>query len=215
MIWSLLACTNNSGDMSGSRKTPIKILVIFGFLLLAAGIAVKTGIARQAFFELFAVVKRVEVLGPTVVRIPPLKSPYQHWLERAKTEIPIHEALVINDVTSIELQPERYRKAHRHSSDAFILLLSGSGYSLAWPEGNYHKRQRIDWQAGTLFAPPTYWYHQHLNSGPTPARYLAINVPELVINLGLRFEDDLNVTLNEVTKEWEQELTKQRKKQKD
>lgn len=91
--------------MSESRKTPIKILVVFGFLLLAAGIAVKTGIARQAFFELFAVVKGVEVLGPTVVRIPPLKSPYQNWLERAKTEIPIHEALVINDVNSIELKP--------------------------------------------------------------------------------------------------------------
>ena len=112
-----------------------------------------------------------------------------------------------------ELQPESYKKAHRHSSDAFILLLSGSGYSLAWPEDNYHKRQRIDWQAGTLFAPPTYWYHQHLNSGPTPARYLAINVPELVINLGLRFEDDLNVNLNEVIEEWEQELTRQWQKQ--
>ena len=374
-------------------KTRTKILAVAGILTLGIFLALKTGLARQVFFELFAVVKGVDVLGPTVVRIPPEGSPYQKWLDRARSEIPVHEALVINDVRSIELkawpqmgsgvsglylhfadyqmsdgrlleipargstrsrrhlyekgiyfmggpghtmiqqegqpplrvdwddgslfsvplnvrhqlfndsdQPVRllaitsfpfvlnavnnedfitnnpyaftdrfdhdedfleqneqldefrfstnfidnvlleetikwrllgegnsvkrwamagntmislhiaemqagsYKKAHRHSSDAFILLLSGEGYSLTWPEGNYHKRKRIDWQAGTLFVPPTYWYHQHLNPGSTPARYLAINVPELVINLGLRFEDDLNVNLDEVEQEWEQEL---------
>ncbi len=399
MIRRILASTNDKGDMSGSLKTPVKILAVLGILLLAVGVAVKTGIARQAFFELFALVKGVDVLGPTVVRIPPRNSPYQQWLERAKTEIPVYEALFIKDVNSIELQPwpkmgagvtglylhfadyqmsdgrileipaggktasrrrfyekgvyfmggpghtiiqqegeeplrvdwkegslfsvplnvrhqhfndsdkpvrllaitsfpfvlnavnnedfinensfaftdrfnhgegyldrheqlekykvgrnfiddvlqaetlvwnmrgkgntikrwamagnsmislhtsemqpQRYKKAHRHSSDAFILMLSGNGYSLTWPEGNYHKRKRIDWQAGTLFVPPTYWYHQHLNSGSTPARYLAINVPELVINLGLRFSDDLNVDLVEVREEWELELAKQQQK---
>jgi len=140
------------------------------------------------------------------------------WKLRGKGSSVKRWSMAGNSMLSLhtsELQPERYKKAHRHSSDAFILLLSGSGYSLIWPEGNYHKRQRIGWQAGTLFAPPTYWYHQHLNSGPTPARYLAINVPELVINLGLRFEDDLNVSLDDVKKEWEQEILKQRQKQKE
>jgi len=105
-----------------------------------------------------------------------------------------------------EMPPRMYKKAHRHSSDAFILLLSGQGYSLTWPEGNYHKRHRVDWQAGTLFVPPTYWYHQHLNSGSTPARYLAINVPDLVTNLGLRFSDQLEVDLEEIKDEWKEEL---------
>jgi gentisate 1,2-dioxygenase len=374
-------------------KTSVKILLMFALLAIMAAISVKTGLARQVFYELFARVKGVEVLGPTVVRVPPLKSPYQRWLQQVKTEIPVYEELVIHDINNIQLRdwpqmgedvtglylhfadyqmsdgrllelpaggktisqrhlyekgiyflggpghtiiqqegekpmrvdwntgslfsvplnvrhqhfndsnqpvrflaitsfpfvlnaidserfiednafvfedrytydehyfdyrkapgaifnetnlvddvlsaetnsldirgkgnktmrwfmagnsmlslhisempPKIYKKAHRHSSDAFILVLSGEGYSLTWPEDNYHKRQRIDWQAGTLFVPPTYWYHQHLNSGATPARYLAINVPGLVMNLGLRFSDQLETDLPEIRREWQQEL---------
>jgi gentisate 1,2-dioxygenase len=107
-----------------------------------------------------------------------------------------------------EMPPKAYMKAHRHSSDAFILLLSGEGFSLAWPEGDYHDRLRVDWKAGTLFVPPTYWYHQHLNTGLTPARHLAINAPSLVRNLGLRFSDQLEVDIEEVRAEWEKAIEK-------
>jgi uncharacterized RmlC-like cupin family protein len=108
-----------------------------------------------------------------------------------------------------DIPPQSYKKAHRHSSDAFILLLSGTGYSVTWPEGFYSKRHRVDWQPGTLFVPPTYWYHQHLNTGSTPARFLAINAPGLVINLGLRFEDQLEEDLPEIRAEWQQEISTQ------
>ncbi len=383
--------------MTTPSKTGIKLLAVFGALVLIAAIAVKTGLARQAFFEFFALVKGVEVLGPTVVRVPPHDSPYQRWLQQAKSEIPVHDAPLIEDIFNIKLRPwpqagegvtglylrfadyqmsdgrlleipagadtrrqrhlyemgvyvlkgtgytlfqqqggeaqrvdwhsgslfsiplnvnyqhfndsdepvrllaissfpfilnavnsadfidsnsfvftdrfghdedfraahepldsgvirtnfvddilqaetietatrgkgstgqkwlmagnsmlslhisemppQKYKKAHRHSSDAFILILSGTGYSLIWPEANYQKRKRIDWQAGTLFAPPTYWYHQHLNTGSVPARYLAINVPDLVLNLGLRFTDQLDVDLSEIKQEWKQELENNR-----
>jgi hypothetical protein len=104
-----------------------------------------------------------------------------------------------------ELAPEMHKMAHRHSSDAFILFLSGEGYSVTWAEGRYAQRIRIDWNEGTLFVPPTYWYHQHLNPGSVPARYLAINTPRLVQNLGLRFIDQLKTNLPEIEAEWNEE----------
>jgi gentisate 1,2-dioxygenase len=121
------------------------------------------------------------------------------WLMAGNTMLSLHIS---------EMPPKMYKKAHRHSSDAFILMLSGEGFSLTWAEGAFHKKKRVDWKAGTLFVPPTYWYHQHFNTGTTPTRYLAINAPVFVTNIGLRFSDQLEVDEEEVRAEWNMELEK-------
>jgi oxalate decarboxylase/phosphoglucose isomerase-like protein (cupin superfamily) len=78
-----------------------------------------------------------------------------------------------------------YKKAHRHGAGAHVVMLDGEGYSLLWPDGE--PRQRVEWRAGTMFAPPEWWYHQHFNTGRQPARYLAIrnNNPEHPLRMGL------------------------------
>lgn len=125
-----------------------------------------------------------------------------HWKMSGNSIIDMHVS---------EMPGGLYKKAHRHSSDAFILLTSGEGYSLTWPEGRYEDRVRVDWHEGTIFVPPIYWYHQHLNPHPSDsARYLAINAPPIVINLGLRFGNQLETDLPQIEAEFKEEVKKRR-----
>lgn len=64
-----------------------------------------------------------------------------------------------------------YKKAHSHGPGAHVIIMSGEGFSLMHPDGE--PPQRFEWQEGSMIVPPNAWYHQHFNTGATPARYLA------------------------------------------
>lgn len=65
-----------------------------------------------------------------------------------------------------------YKKAHRHGPGAHVVILSGTGYSLMWQQGQPIKR--YDWSEGSMIIPPDRAFHQHFNTGRSPARYLAL-----------------------------------------
>ena len=67
----------------------------------------------------------------------------------------------------------QYKKAHRHGPGANIVILGGRGYSLLW-QTDGDEPQRVDWSPNSIFVPPDMWWHQHFNSGPDPARYVAL-----------------------------------------
>lgn len=66
-----------------------------------------------------------------------------------------------------------YKKAHFHGPGAHVLILSGRGRSLLWPQPA-RERTEVEWRPGSLVVPPEMWLHMHQNLGAEPARYLAL-----------------------------------------
>ena len=56
-------------------------------------------------------------------------------------------------------------------------MLNGQGYTLMWngplKYSEADQRMRIDFNEAGLIVPPDRWWHQHFNTGASPARYLA------------------------------------------
>ena len=71
-----------------------------------------------------------------------------------------------------EMPVGTYKKAHRHGAGAHVLAVNGTGYTLLWHEDSKEFVRR-EWKRGLVYAPPENMFHQHFNTGGTPARYLA------------------------------------------
>jgi mannose-6-phosphate isomerase-like protein (cupin superfamily) len=89
----------------------------------------------------------------------------------------------------------RYHKAHFHGGGAVLVVLRSEGYSLMWPNhlgtrpyenGFGDQVIRIDWMPGSVFSPPTNWFHQHFNTGAEPALQLALRCGSQKFPLGIR-----------------------------
>jgi mannose-6-phosphate isomerase-like protein (cupin superfamily) len=77
----------------------------------------------------------------------------------------------------------RYHKAHFHGAGALLMGLRSEGYVLLWSnELGQHPYERgyesevveVPWKRGSIYTPPTGWFHQHFNTGNEPARHIAI-----------------------------------------
>jgi hypothetical protein len=73
-----------------------------------------------------------------------------------------------------------YKKGHvdprTRGSDpgggSLLLIVEGVGFTLIWRPGE--PLQRLDWRRNGMAIAPAGYYHQHFNTGASPARYLAL-----------------------------------------
>ena len=107
--------------------------------------------------------------------VPDLRSLRLHeWKERGAGGTNMMFEIADNTMIAhvSEFPIGTYKKAHRHGPGAHVVVLTGKGYTLMWPEGG--EQVRIDWKPGSLLVPPLQWFHQHFNAGAEPARYFAV-----------------------------------------
>lgn len=99
-----------------------------------------------------------------------------HWFDLADYE-------VLNAHLA-ELKPGGPSVRHRHTTEAYLYVVKGHGYSLI----NYDDEpvEVVEWSEGTLFAPPRWAWHQHFNLDENDtSRYLAIQDTGLLRTLRL------------------------------
>jgi uncharacterized RmlC-like cupin family protein len=83
-----------------------------------------------------------------------------------------------------ELPPGKASVKHRHTTEAVLYIVRGTGHTVIHFEGE--PEERLDWEEGDLMGIPFWAWHQHFNdSDAEVARYLAVQDTFTVKQLGL------------------------------
>lgn len=87
-----------------------------------------------------------------------------------------------NDAYVCEIPPGASLLPQRHLFEETIFILEGRGSTTVWHEGG--PKQSFEWGPGSLFSPPLNTWHQHFNGqGNKPARYLAVTLAPIIMNI--------------------------------
>ena len=96
------------------------------------------------------------------------------------------------DAAAHEIEPDTVSTIHRHSWDAVILCIGGSG----WIEID---QARIDWAAGDSIHVPAWSWHRHGNESGNIARFMSFSSEPFVDILGFAIlEDGGNTPLSQL-----------------
>lgn len=101
-----------------------------------------------------------------------MELPERPWRNNRGQWFDLAEYEVLNAHLA-ELKPGSHSVRHRHTTEAYLYVVKGRGFSIVNREGE--PEQVVEWSEGTLFAPPRWAWHQHFNLDETDtSRYLAI-----------------------------------------
>lgn len=112
-----------------------------------------------------------------------MELPKREWRNNRGRYIDLADYEVLGAHIS-ELMPGGKSVRHRHTTEAYLYVVKGHGFSLV----NYEDEpiETVEWQEGTLFAPPRWAWHQHFNLDESDtSRYLAIQDTGLLRTLRL------------------------------
>lgn len=147
-----------------------------------------------------------------------IETPYQKW--QKQEGIPVYKGSSVPNLYSLELGPwERFgqqaafvnlagqeqddgwviqmapggqTEVMHHAFEAMTLVLEGRGATTFWQPNT--SKQTVEWQRGSLFAPPLNCHYQHFNlDGDRPARLWTVTAAPMMINMvrdpGFAFEN--------------------------
>jgi len=109
--------------------------------------------------------------------------PVAPWkrLGAAGTYIDLKGGEGVNDGYVCEISPGGKTNPQRYLFEEIIYVLSGEGETVIWNANG--PKLTVRWKPGAVIGPPLNTWRQHLNTGPKPARLLAITNAPVIIDL--------------------------------